>query len=136
MLFRSKDTAWHKYVHVDTIYEMQKTEDKPEGTSYVQHGAWPIFAKPDDINRLHEEESQKVRKWETTYTVTKILITHICPYQDPRFQGQTVSAYNIHLDKGYWIGSGVPISSVNFLGARLYSNPGRGTEARSRLFNV
>lgn len=133
-----EDTVWHKYVHVDILYGLPESvlKQKPSNTSDVPVGAFPSFATPEDINRLHEIELKRIRDWETTPSVTKILVTHICPYEDPRFEGQSVTPHNIHLEKGYWIGSGTYISNINFLGARLYANPGRGKEVRARLFNI
>ena len=96
----------------------------------------PIFASQEDINRFHDNETKTVRDWELTPSVIKILVTHINPYKDTRCENQSVTPYNIHLEKGYWIGSNTQVNGIRFVGAKLYANPGRGVEARSRLFHI
>ncbi len=131
------DTIWFRHHCKEIVYGLDEIEPHvPSNTSRVLHGAIPIFVTKDDINELHYREWKKVQKWETTPSVIKILVTHINPYKDTRCEGCIVSPYNIHLDKGYWVSSNTPIDGVLFLGARLYSNPGRGIDARSKIFKI
>jgi hypothetical protein len=133
-----EDTPWHKNIHVKVLYDFfgDNSRYKPMGTSNVEHGMVPAFASQQDINQFHENETKIVRDWELTPSVIKILVTHINPYKDTRYENQKVTPYNIHLERGYWIGSNTRIDNVRYVGATLYSNPGRGIEARSRFFNI
>jgi len=134
---RWEDTIWHRNVTIDVVYGKDEISYmKPLGTSDVLHGAIPIFATMQDINMLHEKEYNIVKKWEIKPTVIKILVTHINPYNDTRCRNMIVSPYNIHLQHGYWIASDTYVDNVNFLGAKLYSNPGTGPIARSKIFRI
>jgi len=133
-----EDTNWYK----NYVSEMVETIDptsykhKPKDTSNVNHGTLPMWASVDWINEQHEKEYQKVKKWELEPTVTKILVTHINPYNDQRLINQTVSPYKIHLYNQYWIASNTKVENIKMLGSRLYSNPGRGIVARSRILTI
>lgn len=132
-----EDTIWHRNHCTNIVYGHDEIAHfKPDATSNVLHGAVPIFATKKDIDELHEKEWKAVQDWELTPTVIKILVTHINPYRDTRCSKSKVAAYNIHLEKGYWIGSDTFIDGIIFLGAKLYSNPGRGIDARSRVFKI
>ena len=132
-----EDTVWYKNHQIKVVYGHDEIAPyKPASTSNVLHGAVPIFASMKDINELHEKEWKTVQDWELTPTVTKILVTHINPYKDSRCDDCTVTPYNIHLEHGYWIGSNQYMNGINFLGAKLYANPGTGSEARSRFFVI
>lgn len=133
-----EDTPWHKNIHVDILYDFlgDKHIYKPMKTSNVEHGMVPVFASLEDINRFHDNETKIARDWEITPSVIKILVTHINPYKDTRCENQKTTPYNIHLQTGYWIGSNTLIDGMRFVGSKLYSNPGRGIEARSRFFNI
>ncbi len=132
-----EDTIWHKNHCVKVVYGKDEiAHAKPAETSNVLHGAIPIFATMQDINQLHDKEWKLVKKWEITNSVIKILVTHINPFKDTRCANMTVSPYNIHLERGYWITSNTLVENVNFLGAKLYSNPGTGNIARSRFFSI
>lgn len=109
---------------------------KPKEVSNVKLGEIGIFATKDWINEEHEKEWLIVKKWEIAQTEYKILITHINPYKDSRCENQSVAPYNIHLDKGIWISSNVKNNGLLLLGGRLYSNPGRGLEARSNVIRI
>lgn len=132
-----EDTVWYKNHQIKVVYGHDEIAPyKPASTSNVLHGAVPIFASMKDINELHEKEWKTVQDWELTPTVTKILVTHINPYKDSRCDDCTVAPYNIHLEHGYWIGSNQYMNGINFLGSKLYANPGTGSEARSRFFVI
>ncbi len=132
-----EDTFWYKNHCKDIVYGLDQIEDHiPKNTSRVLHGAIPIFVTVEDINKLHEKEWKIAQSWEIKPSVIKILVTHINPFIDSRCNNCKVSPYNIHLQTGYWVGSDTEVSNVGFLGGKLYSNPGRGTEARSRIFKI
>jgi len=132
-----EDTIWYRNHCKDIVYGLDEIVDHvPAATSRVLHGAIPIFVTKDDINHMHDKEWKTVRDWETKPSVIKILVTHMNPYIDTRYGSCKVTPYNIHLDTGYWIGSNTFIDGVRFLGSKLYSNPGRGIDARSRVFEI
>ena len=132
-----EDTYWHRNHCVKIVYGHDEiTHFKPASTSNVLHGAVPVFATQKDIDDLHEKEWKLVQDWELTPSVIKILVTHINPFKDTRNSGIQAVAYNIHLERGYWVGSNTFVDGIIYLGAKLYSNPGRGVNARSRVFKI
>lgn len=123
-----KDTRWARF-YIKEILDDDSPDGKwykPSETSSVRHGHVPCFADIDWINEKHKEEYIKARFWELKPTFHKLLITHINPYNDQRYIGQNVSPYRIHLENGLWITTNSECKGLNFLGAKLYSNPGRG----------
>jgi len=108
----------------------------PKESSQVYHDLAWVYASVEWINQKHLEEWMHVKKWEINPTYKKILVTHCNPFRDNRYLGQVVSAYNIHLENGIWIGSNQFHNGVKFLGSKLYSNPGRGLEARNRIIVI
>jgi len=128
-----KETDWYKY-HSTRIVEGSQTEFKPDETSNVRHGVLPIPMSIEDINKQHDLEWKKIKTWEITPGEGKrILVTHVNPYKDSRYTGLSVSPYLIHLMYGTWICADTHIYGLNFLGGKLYSNPGRGSIARSKV---
>lgn len=133
-----KDTRWAKYYVTEIIDDYDPTDKwyKPAETSFVRHGPVAVYATLEWINNQHELEKQKVKEWELSEGIgIKLLITHINPYKDNRFEKQVVSPYLIHLENGLWITSNTKCNGLNFLGANLCSNPGRGI-AREVVFTV
>lgn len=133
-----KNTWFYKNIVTTCIMGTEDdyfAENKPKETSYVNHFL-PKWATKEWVNKMHDEENQKVKTWELNKTAYKLLISHFNPYNDSRFTGLDVSPYLIHLDKGLWVTSNSKVESVKFLGARLVSNPGRGTLARSHIVTV
>ena len=135
-----EDTIWFQNYNMGTmnVNEENITEykDKPNSTSIVPHGYVPIWATPEWINEKHSLEEDMIKKWELNLKYCPILITHLNPYKDTRFLNCTTSPYEIHLHNGTWITSNTRVKGVNFLGARLYSNPGRGESVRSDYIEV
>lgn len=132
-----ESTEWFKNYVIDTTFDHNDPRvNKIEGISNVARGQIPIWASMDWVNQQHELEEIKVRNWELTSTSYKILVTHINPFNDIRFQNQTVSPYKIHLENGLWVTSNQKVESIKFLGARLVSNPGLGCQARSHIVTV
>jgi hypothetical protein len=133
-----EETIWHKTYTMDILYEFPESGPwhKPNETSNVRHGYCPVFATKDWINKQHAKEWIIARNWEVKVTCLKILVTHINPYKDTRCAGQKVAPYLIHLHNGIWIGSNTECNDVSFLGGRLYSNPGRGSQARHKVITV
>ena len=131
-----EDIHWYKHYVAGITYNVDEYLEKPKDTSHVSHGAMPIWATKEWINDHHTRVENLVRKWETDVTGFKILVTHINPYKDSRFKNQSVSPYRIHLLNMLWVAADTPVDNVNFLGAKLVSNPGRGSIARSKIVEV
>jgi hypothetical protein len=131
-----KDVYWYKHYVSHITYDVREYIEKPKDTSYVSHGSMPIWATQDWINKNHYRVWDILRKWERDINHFKILITHINPYNDDRFKNQNVRPYKIHLPNMLWATAKTPVSNVNFLGANLSSNPGRGLLARSKIVEV
>lgn len=129
-----EDTHWCRN------YVSEVTEDQnkfiPPGVSHVYCGQGPVWATKDWINEKHIEEFQTVKSWELDKSSYKILVTQINPYKDIRTQGQKVSSYNVHLHNKLWITTGILDAPVNYLGAKLVSNHGRGFEPRSKVITI
>lgn len=117
-----EDTHWGKL-----ISSMEYNDILAKGVSYYT---------VEEINALFEQEEKMIRDWELSLNNYGILVTHLSPYKSKLNEGCTTSPYLVHLDKKLWVTSGLPINNVKFLGAKLYSNPGRGKEARSKLIYV
>lgn len=135
-----EETIWFKNYVMDIVQDTKTLTQgywkKPETTSDVNHGYGCVFASKEWINAQHEKEWKLVQDWEIKETGLKILVTHINPHNDTRFHGQIVSPYKIHLKDGIWVGSNTPSNGTLFLGANLYSNPGRGMLARQKVISV
>lgn len=129
-----EDTYWFQNYISDVQQDTVDFLYKPKETSNVQHGMLPIFATKEWINDQYEFTEKLLKKWENEVTGYKILITHINPYSDTRTINQKVSCYKIHLNNMAWVTSNTLVDNVQFLGAKLISNPGRGIVARSKVF--
>lgn len=130
-------TIWNRR-YVQEMFDDYNRENpyKPSDTSNVRHGMIPVFASKEYINKKHDIEYNIVKTWELQVTCYKILVTHINPYKDSRYEGQIVSPYKIHLNNGLWVGSDTACEGVKFLGANLYANPGRGSLIRSKIVSI
>jgi hypothetical protein len=111
-------------------------DDKPKETSYVSFGALPIWATKEWVNEKYEEMNQRIKKWEVNLKNYGVLVTHLSPMNDSRLVNIKTSPYLIHLDKLVWITAHDKINNVNYLGAKLYSNPGRGSDCRSQIITA
>ena len=134
-----EQTNWHKFykMEIDNTDTPEGRWYKPKNSSNVCHGDFPIMATKDYIHKLHIDEENKARTWElANNNCKKILITHINPYMDSKLVNQTVAPFNIHLYNGYWLTSDTKVNGIMFMGGKLYSNPGRGTDARSHVITV
>lgn len=127
-------TPWFKNIIMDITSDYSDPRfKKPKETSNVKHGTCPIWATREWVNEQHENEWNIVRKWERFNSGHfKVLSTHLNPYNDYRYEGQSVIPYNIHLMGGLWVCGGTDVK-VNFVGATLISNPGRGLDRRSKV---
>jgi hypothetical protein len=130
-----KDSRWARFYIQEILDDDSPSGSwyKPTDTSNVRHGHVPKFADKEWINAKHEEERLKVRAWELKQTCHKLLITHMNPMSDTRYEQQKVSPYLIHLEEGIWVAGNTRCDGVRFLGSRLYSNPGRGVRDRVLL---
>lgn len=132
------DTYWYKNFCVQFEYKdhLDRWAEKPKETSYVSHGVVPIWFTQSYMNQRFTEMETRVRNWELNLKHFGILVTHINPFNDPRSENCSVSPYLIHLNKMLWVTAKTPVNGINYLGAKLYSNPGRGREARSKIISV
>lgn len=110
--------------------------DKPKETSYVSFGALPVWATKDWVNEKFDEINMRIKRWEVNLKHYGILVTHLSPYNDTRLSNCKVSPYEIHLNDRIWITAHDRVKNVNYLGARLYSNPGRGLERRTEVIEL
>ena len=129
-----EETAWFKdyALGVTTDHDLFRSDEASE----VYHGTHPVWATKDMVNKYHQTEYETVKKWELNPTTLKILVTHINPLKYTRCEGVEHSPYRIHLNNGLWIASNTLTENVRLLGARLEANPGRGSEARSKIIVV
>jgi len=129
-----EDTHWYKNYLIDTKYIAHHDWDPSTGDLY--RAAELRWATKEWINQKFIETEAKVKKWELGLKNYGILVTHLNPYNDPRFKNCTVSPFKFHLDKGLWVTAMTSVNNINYLGAKLYSNPGRGKLARSVSIDV
>lgn len=132
-------TDWYRFHAMNYVdaNSIEGSRFKPAETSDVPHGVIPIPASIDYINQEHEKELVLVRNWENTAAEgQRILVTHVNQYNDKRFAGIKVKPYLIHLHQGIWISSNTECNGLMFLGGKLYSNPGRGSNARDKVITV
>lgn len=136
------DTVWHRdhlmKIHEDFPMDKYADDDwgRPVDTSPVHHSWYPLFASKEWINEQHKKEWKIVQNWEVYGEGLKILVTHFNPFKDSRYYGQKITPYLIHLNNGYWIGSNTECNGTLFLGAKLFSNPGRGTLTRQKIITI
>lgn len=133
-----EDYIWYRNIIVKGIDDPRDPEiTLPKGTTLCNHGSMPVWASQQWINEQNAIEFNLIRDWELNVREgSKILLTHINPIQDSRTTNQVVEFFNIHLHNGVWIGSNTYINNTLYLGARFYSNPGRGETARSLVITV
>lgn len=132
-----KDTFYFRNIGPQfTYWENDPRIFKPNDTSNVGHGNFPIWATQEYVNERHEKDLKFIRDWENNYTEYKILVTHLNPYFDERNKNLTVTPYRIHLNDMLWVTSGQKIENMKFLGGRLVSNPGRGILPRSHVVYI
>ena len=121
-------------------YVMGVTTDhdsfRPKDASIVWHGTHPVWASLAMINEQHTLEHAKIKQWELEPTTFKILVTHINPYKDSRCKDIEYAPPRIHLENGLWIAADTKTQNLKFLGARLESNPGRGSPIRSNVIVI
>lgn len=131
-----EDTHWFRNYAVHIEYNTINFSYKPMETSNVNHGGIPIWASKEWINKNYETNLIKIRQWENEVTHYKILVTHINQYNDSRLTNQKFWPYRIHLNNMAWVTSNTETKNINFLGAKLISNPGRGKSARGKIFEM
>lgn len=135
-----EDHIWYKNIMVDMTQDIEDPRlVLPKDTSRVNHGHWPVWATKEWINEQNQIEFNKIKSWELNYDENsgfKILVTHINPVRDSRYENMSVDFFNMHLDKGMWIGSNTKVENTMYLGAKFISNPGRGEQARSLVIHA
>lgn len=133
-----EDTIWHRDYTMGLLPDYPDNPEwgKPIGASPVNHSSSPVFATKEWINEQHAIEYERIKKWEIAETCKKMLVTHLNPYKDTRYEGQTTTPYKIHLKDGIWVASNTESNGMLFLGASLYSNPGRGAVPRGKIVTI
>jgi hypothetical protein len=123
--------------NTDLINELNKGSNLPkEYLSYRGNCHFPIWFTKDYVNQKYEEMLVQARKWELGLKNYGIFVTQLNPFNDPRFYNLNTSPFLIHLDKLVWVTAKSEVANINFLGAKLYSNIGRGTIARTKSLIV
>lgn len=131
-------TYWYRNYCIvgEYVHNLHKWGIWPKEADIVKHGVVPLWFTQDFINSLFEERETYIRRWENSLETYGILVTHINPYKDFRTEGCVTSPYLIHMKDKLWITAGTETKNINFLGSKLYSNPGRGKVARSNVIRV
>jgi hypothetical protein len=96
------------------------------------------WASKEFIEQKYTEQLDMIRDWETKQIADKyygILVTHLSPYKDTRLEDLSYTGYNIHLHNRIWATTNTE-SNVNYVGADLVSNPGRGSGPRGKVLEV
>lgn len=134
------DSYFYKNCIIDISMDITDTRlELPNNTSKVNHGDLPIWATQEWINNQNAKEFKEIRAWELDYHTNsgyKILVMHMNPINDSRCAGLDVDFFNIHLNNGLWVGSNTTVNNCMYLGAKYISNPGRGEEQRSLIFET
>ena len=108
------------------------------GTNLKIYGDIDKWATEEYIQQRCIEQEDMIRDWETKEIAHKhygILVTHLNPYKDPRLEGITYKSYNIHLHNRIWATTQQK-TKVNYVGADLVANPGRGSGPRGKVLEV
>ena len=121
----------------DMILEYNEKQKLPmEYQIYNGNCHFPIWFTLDYVNKKYEETLVKVRKWELNLNTYGIFVTQLNPYNDTRYTNLNISPFLIHLDNLVWVTAKTTVNKINFLGAKLYTNVGRGINARSEFLIV
>lgn len=133
-----EDTYWYRNycAAIQLKDDLELLEVKPKEYYDASYGQIPIWATPEWINEQFRLTDLKVKKWEENLKHFGVFVTHLNPFNDSRLKNMTISPYNIHLENLIWITSNTKVNNINYLGAKLYSNPGRGKLARSEYITV
>tara|TARA_R100000951_G_scaffold54485_1_gene45819 strand:- start:635 stop:1453 length:819 start_codon:yes stop_codon:yes gene_type:complete len=118
------------------VYKLES--DILPGTDLKIFGDIDKWASEEFIKQKYTEQHNMIRDWETKQIADKyygILVTHISPYNDVRLEGISYTGYNIHLHNRIWATTHIN-KKVNYVGADLVSNPGRGSGPRGKVLEV
>jgi hypothetical protein len=105
------------------------------GTDIKIYGDIDKWATREYIQQKFIEQEDMIRNWEVAGKHYNILVTHLNPYKDPRLEGISYRSYNIHLYDRLWATTQLA-KDVYYVGAKLISNPGRGSIARGKVLEV
>ena len=139
------DSTWfYKNIAKGQIPVRTLESDLLPNSDLKLYGDRIVWSDPEFIKKHFIDQDTKLRNWETKQIAHKhygIVVTHLNPYADPRLDNVKYSPYKIHL-KGQegegdrlWVTTNQE-KNINFLGAKLYSNPGRGSIARGKVLEV
>lgn len=139
------DSTWfYKNIAKGQIPVRTLESDLLPNSDLKLYGDRIVWATPEWVKEKFLEQENKLRKWETeqiAYKYYGIVVTHLNPYKDPRLDNIKYSPYKMHLKGQPGDGDRLWVTShqekpVNFLGAKLCSNPGRGSIARGKVLEV
>jgi|TARA_B110000503_G_scaffold62482_1_gene98960 hypothetical protein len=139
------DSTWfYKNIAKGQIPVRTLESDLLPNSDLKLYGDRIVWSDPEFIKNHFIDQDSKLRNWETKQIAYKhygIVVTHLNPYADPRLDNVKYSPYKIHL-KGtpddsdrLWVTTNQE-KNINFLGAKLCSNPGRGSIARGKVIEV
>lgn len=133
-----EDSYWYRNYStaIVTKESLEHVEPKPKEYYDASYGKILLWATPEWVNEKFAETERKAKKWEENLKNFGVFITHLNPYNDTRLKNMTISPYKIHLGNLVWITSNTKVNNINYLGAKLYANPGRGKLARSEYITV
>lgn len=133
-----EDTWFYRNVSQGQIPVYNLDSDILPGTDLKLFGDMDKWASKEFIEQKYTEQLDMIRDWETKQIANKhygILVTHLSPYKDTRLEGLSYTGYNIHLHNRIWATTHIK-EKVNYVGADLVSNPGRGSGPRGKVFEV
>ena len=130
-----EDTWFYCNIGLESTPVYKLESDIHPGTDLKLFGDLTTWASPEWVHQRFIEQENKIRNWETGLEHYGILVTHLNPYKDDRLNGIKYSGYNIHLANRLWATTQLD-QNVNYVGAMLRSNPGRGSIARGKVLEV
>jgi hypothetical protein len=115
------------------VYELES--DILPGTDLKIFGDFNVWASQEYVHKLFIDQENKIRNWEVNAKHYSILVTHLNPHKDARLADLSYTGYNIHLHDRLWVTTELE-KNIHYVGAKLYSNPGRGSIARGKVLEV
>tara|TARA_R110002153_G_scaffold102796_1_gene239725 strand:- start:3251 stop:4060 length:810 start_codon:yes stop_codon:yes gene_type:complete len=130
-----EDTWFYRNICEGQIPVYKLDSDLLPETDIKIFGDIDKWATEEFIKQKFIEQENMIRQWETSLQHYGILVTHLSPHKDPRLEGLSYKGYNIHLHNRVWATTAIK-SKVNYVGAELESNPGRGSGPRGKVLEV
>lgn len=129
-----KSTNWYKYATHGITFD--PNEFKHKDAADVYHGWFSKFSNVERCREDHKKEYEVVKNWlaDNPNDITKILVTALCPKDDPCLSDIEYVMYP-DVKPDVWVASGRTIEdrSENYV---LYGNPGRSELARKSVLLI